>query len=149
MEASKVSLSADTLQSSSLKHGDKMRLRLQALTDYIQSRPYMAKITYRDLMHVLQVNYQADARKVVLRAEKEGLITRHELGIRKFAYTVNGVVTTKKLDAPKPKKDKSVTGTPPREPSGNIEELARNFAWDQNSDSLREFIKWLQGTKLK
>lgn len=159
MEASKVTINQALLDNKLGKKG-KVRLRTNGVKDLIRSKEAGHLFSYRDLIYA--AGYREDQYgtgwafiKRLIKNNKIKIVDEQP-GKRKQAYCVPGDVQTR----PGP----YGTTIPPEEPKpqeadapkglvGNVEVLysienivhnAKQFAWEHNSDSLREFIASMQ-----
>lgn len=133
MLASKVYFHKDfnnsDLFKSKMTREKKRLLREKLIKEYIQRRPYGAAISYSEFARICRYKNEQESWAIITRMVKEGQITRERIpGKRTFSYTVAGLVTVTKTKF----KD-------------NLEALAKDFAWEHGSDSLRDFINHLKG----
>lgn len=139
MEASKLTINPETLRFQKMPRDQKATLRKRNIIDYIQSKPYNTPIAMTELATVASCTV-GNVSLIVRHLEKRGIITRTALGRQQTAYAVNGEPKTVTPSKPR------VVAVPdhlPQAPTfGDVEALARDFAWQTNSDSLREFIAW-------
>jgi len=100
MEASKVTLSPGITEYKPLKAGKKRKLREQKVKDLIQSKPYAAYISGKQFGKELGIG-QVTAAKFIRHMVDEGSITRHQVGLKRYFYTVNGPLKVTKIEQPK------------------------------------------------
>ncbi|MDE2106077.1 MAG: hypothetical protein KGL39_53130 [Patescibacteria group bacterium] len=132
MDASKVTVSADTLRFQKMDKGRKTKLRRQNIIDLIKSKAYGTPITLAEFGTAAQLT-ASSAYSLIETMVKNGVISKDKLEGQKYAYRVNGAVWVSK----KPE-------TAQVKPLGNAAELARDFYWQTGSDSLHEFVQWLE-----
>jgi hypothetical protein len=76
---------------------------------------------------------------------KKGTIGRVELDKPKtYSYFVNEGTITK----PKREPAKEVKPLDTQPPFQTLGDYAKQYAWEANSDSLREFVRWMDGKEL-
>lgn len=162
MEASRITVSQKTLESSSLKRGDKTRIRKQLALDYISRKPYSSPINLHDLGAELGTS-SANAWTILQTLVKEGKLVKQDSGLRKV-YLLVGPVRTKQLaKAPTTTVDKEPTPPPALEPTGPdlravryaqqldagmaMMQFAKDFYWETTSNNLHEFVEWLEAKR--
>src|SRR5437764_15310586 len=109
MDATKLTVSPDTLRFQPMARGKKTKLRRQNIIDLIQSKPSGTPIGLQEFAVVTQTT-PSNAWRLVRTMIKRGAISQDRISERRAAYRVNGPVTTKKLDMPIPP---PTTATPP------------------------------------
>ena len=147
MEASKVTIAPTTWSQQKLTPKRRRELKRENVLAYLRSRPYGKRVIAKELM---QFGFTtASGAHVYLKAlERDGLITKHELGLRSAFYTVNEPVKTSGshgLDEGQVAAIKIMNDVIDKAGTQvSLEEQAMRFAWEHplyNND-LREFIKW-------
>jgi hypothetical protein len=75
---------------------------------------------------------------------KSGAITKNEIDNKHFSYVVNSAVKTVKPA------NNSTPLTPiyVHSHQRSVSDLAKDFYWETNSDSLHEFVKWIDEKEL-
>lgn len=135
MEASKVSFSKETLRFTKMTRGKKANLRRQNIIDLINSRSYGSPISLTEFA-VVTASSQSSAYALIKSMVKKGIITKQVISPRRTSYSVNGEVKVVKPVA-------SIKPT-----NKVLGDYAKEFAWDTNSDSLREFVKFMDNKEL-
>lgn len=154
MEASKVTLSPGITEYKPLKAGKKRKLREQKVKDLIQSKPYAAYISGKQFGKELGIG-QVTAAKFIRHMVDEGSITRHQVGLKRYFYTVNGPLKVTKIEQPKveepkeePKPEAPSKVVPPpievKKDQRSVIDYAKDFYWATNSDNLHEFVQWME-----
>ena len=137
MDASKVTVSPDTLRFQKMDKGRKAKLRRQNVIDLIKSKPYGTPITLAEFGAAAQLSTGA-AHSLIGTMVKHGVISQDTLGSRRYAYRVNGAVWVSK---------KPLTAQPPQKATGaaiEVAQLAKEFYWETASNDLHEFVRWLE-----
>lgn len=155
MEASKVTIDPNTMRSAVMSNKRKRELRTELVKAYIRSVPSGSPITIKELGLAAQFTDKqaASANQFVTRLVLNGVLQRERIPHKNASYwTIPGDAETV---------DEDHTWNPPAravaeaalpvetdfDQSHNptmVEERAKQFAWDKDSDSLREFVAWLQ-----
>jgi DNA-binding transcriptional regulator GbsR (MarR family) len=151
MEVSKLTVSTETLANNTLTHSKKRKLREEAIMALIESKPNGKGITLAEFGHVAHLNGSSSVWQFLNRMVKSGMITKESIpGSRKCYYTTTRTVNTVK---PKVEKISELELAPSPEnvftekAEMNVKlfiKKAKVFAWEHNSDSLRDFISTLQ-----
>jgi hypothetical protein len=161
MEVSTLTVSPEHLRFTKMSRARKTKLRKQNIIDLINSKPYGTQIQLSDFAAVCSFTVSS-ANQLLKRMVKSGRITKIALSPKRFAYSVNSEVQVTKPAVAIP------VHTAPSEPAHNsnpipvflsnqptnkvesqvprmseLLDLARDFAWTKNSDSLREFVEWV------
>lgn len=156
MLVSKVTISPITKQLNSLTPIKRKQLRREAIMNYINSKPAGTPITTRDLQTAAQISAYPTAYSFIRAMISDGHIGRTQIGnSRKYEYYVRET-DTYTLDKPDKviktpltttyqyEPDEEVTEAEVQKaPSDDLKDQAIRFAWEHDSDSLREFIKWI------
>ncbi len=132
MDASKVTVSPQYLRLERMGRNKRASLRRQNVLDLIRSKPAGTPITLAEFQAVCSYDTTAAAYGLLKTMINRGTIVREQEGLNRHSYVVAA-------DAVKARGKNS---QPAPAPSTDIEALAKEFVWTQNSDSLREFIKW-------
>lgn len=163
MQASKVKFSQETkaaLNARPLSKAAKAKLRRERVKDYIRSQPAGAIIKQTELAAAAGYDQsQGHGWAFVNRMIKNGHITKDTSeGAHRPSWTVKGdarvvrqkaevKVPDQPMPTPEPTQHFRFEATSTSEfaeaANGWTKQLAKEFAWQYNSDSLREFIKWL------
>lgn len=147
MIASKVEVNPDLIKFKPLSRKKKVELRKSRVIAYIEAKPYMKRITTRELALIAELSPQ-NTWQLLNRMEKNREIVKHSLTPRTFAYTVPMPVhTVKTAEATQPMEARASTAST----GGGTAQLAtyaKDFAWSTNSDSLREFVAYMDGKEL-
>lgn len=136
MNASEVRISQETWDKNNLTRSQKRKLRKNAIKDYIKSKPYMKPITSDEFRRVGRFKTASEAWGFINGMVKRGEIQKEEVGKKRYGYIVNGgvnVVTPARRH-----------GQAGEVKTSELEKTAKEFAWSRNSDSLRDFIKYLK-----
>lgn len=158
MNVSKVSFSRETralLDNPVLDRRKRLRLRRDRVTEYIKEQPAGKPIQIGEIIAVAGYDIRNRATYNLGYQFIRGLIKKDVIrcdklkGKRTAAWSVPGMV---RHIPPKDTKDTSPSDdqklqdfTTKTSNINDIESRARQFAWYSNSDSLREFIRWLPG----
>lgn len=127
MNASKLTIDPSLLDKK-MTRAKKKLLREKLIKEYIRSRPYGVAIGYAEFSKIGRWASDPESQPFIKQMVREGQIIQEPIpGKRAFSYTVTGITTVTKTSF----KD-------------NLEELAKEFAWKEDSDSLREFIIYLK-----
>lgn len=153
MEA-RVKISPETLKyNKTLTAGKRTQLRKQNIIDLINSKPSGTPITNAQFAKVTAHRFANGAGSIVTQMVKDGILARVQTrpdSKAPYTYTVIGKVKTKKHKHDYPE----APSTPPAsQDTGTVHiksltEYAVEFAWERNSDSLREFVQWMDGKEL-
>lgn len=146
MEASKVSVSAHYLKFERMGRNKKADLRRRNVLDLIRSKPSGTPITLAEFQEVCAFTTTAGAYGLIKTMLDRGTIVREVEGLNRHSYYIAA-------DAVKREREKERGTTPQTEivtpPATNaLTDYAKQFAWEKNSDSLREFIKYMDGIEL-
>lgn len=158
MEASKVSINPDFIRFEKMPRGKKTALRRQNVIDLIKSKPLGTPIVLSEFQAVTGHTTETSAWALIKTMIKKKKISRVavEGRVNKFCYVVNDAKTVKPaaIAAPphatpeKPAETAAPRARTTEMPAKNLTSYAREFAWESNSDSLRDFIKWMDGKEL-
>lgn len=169
MEASKITLSdkyKSAMQNPTLSRNKRLKLKRQLILELIRSKPSGTPIKLSEISRLItapgNVIRDSNADRVIKNMVRDGLITAERIpGKSQRIFSV--ISDAKTILPPRPKAPKIVlppVGTPaqddhtrglrgPGEDRGGAAllteatALAKDFAWKYNSDSLRDFIKYL------
>lgn len=152
MEVSKLVISPENLRFKPMSTGKRAQLRKENIKALIRSRPAGSKITSAEFQAVTGAKYQT-VWAIINRMVKRGEISRTPiLGKTKvFCWTVNEDVKVTKPSADEavsadkqdtPERSQSDEYTSIGRTSSSLLVAAKDFAWETNSDSLREFVQW-------
>lgn len=136
MDASKVTVSPETLRFQKMSKGRKAKLRRQNVIDLIKGKPYGTPITLADFCAVTQLS-TGSAYSLIQTMVKHGTISKDKLDGRKYAYRVNGAVWVTKKSQP------AHSTSEPIDTAVEAVRLAREFHWQTSSNDLHEFVAWL------
>lgn len=151
MEASKVTLTKETKKSADreLNRTERRDLQRESIMAYIRSRPAGTPINVRHMANHLVLS---KSRTTVLptflkHMVRDGLITME--GEKGTARRIFSVCADAKTIVPpaEPIPDEPVT--PPPATNSTLTQYAKQFAWETNSDSLREFVVYMDGKELE
>ncbi len=142
MIASKVTISPNLLDRPTLRGRRKSNLRRKVIIEYIQSKPAGTVIRLTDFQVVGRFNNAGSTLSCIKAMIREGVINRYEADKpRQYYYSVTGAVRTHKLI----ETDGVVQPRPPMRLHEALLPLAKDFVWERTSDSLREFIAYVEG----
>ena len=131
MQASTLTIADSTKLDGKLTRAKRKLLREKLVKEYIRSRPYGVAIQLKEFQKLLRYGSTGEARVLLREMLESGQILREEIpGKRSFSYTVAGVTVVTKP------KDKDVIS--------QVIDQAKNYAWEENSDSLRGFIEYIR-----
>lgn len=136
MEASKLQISPSTLRFERMTKGKRAELRRKNIISLIRSTPVGTPISLAEFQAVTQHTTVASTYALLKGMEKKKLIARTSEGPKQYSYAVLG-----DTNIVKPKVE---VFTPD---ISNITDMAKEYAWTYNDDSLRGFIKWLGSAK--
>lgn len=144
MQASKVTLSKETMQSMGLPLTSEQRfeLRRTKAIAFVQQFPVGTKLSISAIARAAGVYPSSSQNFFMNRLKQEGTLTRHKEFKHDFvgSWTVDEEVKTIMPPvAQAPIKELEPTAQKP-----DIISLAKDYYWETGNDSLREFIKWLE-----
>lgn len=145
MIASKVEVNPDLIKFKPLSRKKKAALREQRIIELIESRPFMSRIKGEDFAVVTEMSTQ-NTWNMINRMVKKHKIVKHSLTLRTFAFTVESKSNIVKPANPPIEVRANTAST-----GGGTAQLAtyaKEFAWSTNSDSLREFVAYMDGKEL-
>lgn len=149
MEVSKLTISAETLNGPLMTKARKKKLREQIVMEYIQSKPAGARIITDEFKNICRFKHNGQTHNFINGMVKKGLINKDLLDGsrgRRYSYSVR----TTKSPRPNTVVEKAITlgqeieKHKAKEENMDIVAKAKQFAWERNSDSLRDFIATLQ-----
>lgn len=138
MDASKVTVSPDTLRFTKMSRGRKAKLRRQNIVDLINSKPYGTPITLAEFGSVTQLSI-AGAYSLIETMVKHGVVSKDKLDGNRYTYRVNGAVWVTKQPETSPELAPKPTVT-----DSELRQLAKEFYWQTASNDLHEFVAWLE-----
>lgn len=170
MEASKVTISPQTLNGPIMTRKRKLKLRRSLILEYIRSKPAGTPISTSELIQAGQYKSYGSGWQQLQTMKKKGIIIQEQIPksyksiwiipgdarVSKPAtedwklsknppYGIPKEVTEKPQEFQTDAVPKGVVGTVQTLYSvENIVQNAKQFAWERNSDSLRDFIASLQ-----
>lgn len=154
MEASKLVISAENLRFKPMSRGKRSQLRKENIKALIRSRPAGSKITSADFQAVTGAKYQT-IWSMLNSMIRKGEITRTPMPgkTKLYSWVVNEDVKVTKPsvdEAPSADKQDTPERSQPDEHTAtdktpsSLLVSAKDFAWETNSDSLREFVQWYE-----
>jgi hypothetical protein len=146
MDASKLTISPDTLRFQKMSRTRKAKLRRQNVIDLIRSKPYGTPITLAEFAQVAQVTDNG-AFGILRYMVRKGMLNKDVINRRHVAYTINGPITVRR-----PATKTEPAAMPPAETTNYakaVAEYAKEFYWTSRSDSLHEFLDWLDKRELE
>lgn len=154
MQASKVILVGETkeaLKFRPLTQKQKRTLREQRIKDLIASKPAFTRIKTKEFGRVTELPDNG-VWPVVKSMARQGKIQMVNLSKRTYGFALPGEIHVSKLPGEQQIPDvEAVIEELPAAPGGGTTTLgayAKDFAWAANSDSLREFVAWMDGKEL-
>lgn len=152
MEARVVTISPKTYDLSRLNKAKKTALRRKLIVEHIQSKPAGTVISNSEFMRVGQFASEANTHAFLKRMVRDGVIGRYDGDRpRSHYYSVIGAVRVRQSSEPVPAAAKVEEAVPqPAKTVTNVTltSYAQRFAWERNSDSLREFVAYMDGKEL-
>lgn len=141
MEASKLQISPEHLRFKPMTKGKRSALRRENIKALIRSKPAGTVLGLADFAAATQAT-EASAYSMLKTLIKRGEIIKipDDLHNRRYSYVVNEPTKTK---ITKPADQPKVQLQPGCMDLKQLEAKAKDFAWQEDSDSLREFIKWV------
>lgn len=149
MEVSQATISAKTLDLNRLNKTKKTNLRRKLVIEYIQSKPSGEIIRMAEIQKAGQFSTTPNTNAFIKRMLRDGIITRYKGDKpRTYYYAVTGAVRIKK---PANVAEEPQAASKPATVSNNhlLTDYAKQFAWEHNSDSLREFVEYMDGKELE
>lgn len=140
MEASKLTIDPNHLRFDKMTNGKRSKLRKENIKSLIRSKPAGTLIMVSEFQAVTMSSNPSTS--VMLKnMVKRGEITRHQDDHFKsrYSWAVNEDVKVRVPKAPKAVAPSVGFDTE------TIVEKAKSYVWQQDDDSLRGFIKWLEG----
>lgn len=143
MEASKLSISPEHLRFKPMSKGKRSALRRENIKALIRSKPAGTVLGLADFAAATQAT-EASAYSMLKTLIKRGEIIKipDDLHNRRYSYVVNEPVTKKQAAKEQPLDTRIKKGC---YSLADIEAEAKDFVWSNDTDSLRDFIKHLQG----
>lgn len=159
MEASKVTINPELLNSPIMTRKRKLKLRRNLIFEYIRSKPAGTPIPTSALVNAAQYKSHGSGWQQIQTMKAKGLLIQEKIPksnnsiwtIPGDAYVVKPAERPYGVD-PEAKPAASTEGLP-KGLVGEVQTLysvenivqnAKQFAWERNSDSLRDFISSLQ-----
>lgn len=154
MEVSKISFTEETrqkLQSPMLDRKKRQELRRRLALELIKSKPNGSEFSTREFTRACfkEGSATTNTLRFVKQMERDGLIAIEAIpNSYKYIVMSRDATTIVAPKVPKVKplwKDGEKPATEVVAPAAvfdDIVELAKQFAWEENSNDLREFIKW-------
>lgn len=127
MEVSKLTIRPELLLTKKLNQKQKKSFRKKLIKEYIQDKPYGTPISINEFSRLCHYTGENAAYKILDEMISCGEISREKSEGKTFSYTVNGQVHVTKFGLS----------------NEEVKNKAMQFAWENDSDSLREFIKWI------
>lgn len=149
MEVSQATITPKTLELNRLNKTKKTNLRRKLVIEYIQSKPSGEIIRMAAFQREGQFSTTPNTNAFINRMLRDGIITRYKGDKpRTYYYAVTGAVRVKK---PANQAEEAQGAEKPATVSSNhlLTDYAKQFAWERNSDSLREFVEYMDGKELE
>lgn len=147
MEVSRLTIDPELLSHKDLTHKQRVKLREQRIIELIRSKPSGTKIKYTEFAGAIDVTLSS-IEPYLSRMIKAGRISAYpnRKGARKSYSVLEDVAVTAVFPHLEPAKIKFKSepkqGEPTPPPATDVTIQAKEFAWQFDSDSLREFIGW-------
>ena len=141
MEASKLSISPEHLRFKPMTRAKRSELRRQNIKALIRSKPAGTVLSLADFAAATQSSEGA-VFSMLKTLTKRGEIIKiaDDVHNRKYSYVVNEPVSKKQAAKEKPLDTRQKDCLT----MDDLQARAKDFAWSENSDSLRDFIKWIE-----
>lgn len=146
MEASKVTIQPRTWEMNKVTPKRRKELKQEATLALIRRKPYGKRLIAKEVAEVTGLT-PGGATAYLKNLVRDGIITKHPLGLKSAFYTVNEperVIQAAVVKEAESQEDGRYRGERKQKSSLNLEEQAMQFAWEHplfNND-LREFVKW-------
>jgi hypothetical protein len=167
MQASRVQIRPESINyyNGKLSSDHRRRLKEAAAIDLINSKPAGTRIKLSEFGHAMHTGHDNNTDSIIKSMLQKRIIGRTEIegSYKKYSYWVNAARTVKAANkvlgkgAPKKEIKEAAAPVPTPAPapviaapapppleSPDIPQLAKEFSWNYNTDSLREFIKWME-----
>lgn len=164
-EVARVEIAPETMIKNTLSRKRKMELRQEAIVAFINSKPIGTRFRMRELIKA--AGYDSDSvsqyqsgftfvdrltKNGTLKREKVPKSTAHHYWViqqpQPISFKGAEEVDTTSGEPQEPVVELPIMEVPSDVTIKDVTELvskAKQFAWDSNSDSLREFVGWLAG----
>jgi hypothetical protein len=143
MDASKLSVSPDHIRFTPMGRNKKAQLRRKNVITLIRSKPAGTPITLSEFQVACAYTSTTAAYELVKDMIKRGTIVRTVEGFNRHSYTVAAdAATSQRAEA------KARAAASPELLRKTLGDFAKEFAWESDSDSLREFVKWMDSKEL-
>jgi hypothetical protein len=149
MEASKLTIDPEHLRFKKLPLKKRAELRKRNVIDLIRSKPIGTPIANYEFQTVMATRGSGHTSLILKKMLEKGVITRVPAdGKSGSSYVVNADVKTKpkQIDTPPQVEPQEITATPTD--FKTLEDYAKDFSWKQGSDSLREFVTYMEKVEL-
>lgn len=147
MDASKLTIDPEKLRFQKMMPGKRAQLRRKNMIDLINSKPAGTPLRLEEFEAVTRTS-SANVHSVIQNMVKDGVITKTLVEGTKNRYCYS-VVSNVKVKQPKlPAVPITETAPVQQFPAQTIEDYAREYSWEANNDSLRGFVKWMDGKEL-
>ncbi len=145
VQATNVKISEQTLFKNKMTGKRKTALRRKLVLELIESKPAGTPITMREFKAVGYFSTEANTHSFVQRMIRDGIVARYDTEKpRKHTYASLGKIKTIK---PTPEGD--VVTQQPKDKVLSLTAYAKQFSWENNTDSLRGFVQWMDGKELE
>lgn len=164
MDASKISVNPELLKFRPLTQIQQRKIREQRIIELIRSKPAGTKIKLRDFAAVIELTPDSTRRLIYRMIERKKLSQFPVTGQARKSYTVLADIKVQKVQPSAavlpdsrdmkaenfklrfPPAVERVSALQPRPttPPDTLVQDAKEFSWQFNSDSLREFVAWAQ-----
>lgn len=151
MQASKVTITPETRAAAErpLSRADRHNMQREQIMAYIRNKPAGTPINVRKMGERIGLigNQLIQLPLFLQRMVRDRLITME--GEKGTEYRTFTVLTDVKTIPPEPQPEPESV-PPPQPPVSNhtLSVYAKEFAWEKDSDSLREFVGWMDGKEL-
>lgn len=149
MEVSQATISPKTLELNRLNKTKKTNLRRKLVIELIQSKPSGEIIRMAAFQKVGQFSTTPNTNAFINRMLRDGVIARYAGDKpRTYYYAVTGAMRVTK-PANRAEEAQGAEGTTAVSSNHQLTDYAKQFAWEHNSDSLREFVEYMDGKELE
>ena len=138
MEASKLQIDPKHLRFKPMTRAQRSKLRRENIKALIRSKPAGTVLGLADFAAATQ-STEASAYSMLKTLIKRGEVIKipDDQHNRRYSYVVNEPVSKRSIKEPAAAPAKAYD-------HAALVAKAKDFAWSNNSDSLREFIKWME-----
>jgi hypothetical protein len=150
MEASKVSISPEHLRFEVKGRNKRADLRRRNFLELIRSKPAGTPITLAEFQEAGAYSTTAAAYGLLKTMLDRGTIVRNVEGLNRHSYVIAADVVKASQAADVEEVPKPVVAPDPPQRGvslptiTNLEDMAKQYAWESGEDSLRGFVQWFK-----